>query len=261
MPSSKPTNYNKLRTTELDVLLTTRGLPTTGTKLQKAARLFKEDADTSAEQKASTQRAAAAFMPTDRAGYNDLGRSRGMPTIGRQENVRAQSRSIFSGVPEFGVGGFSQSGDEQVKWLSVELAQDERGENADKKKTRGGKKQKETLLKLSTHRGQDEEVEVSRRCVSHGGNSVTSSTHRSIEDTNDACGSAYTAAIKTMKKDQVSGRYTGKVASTKYLSQKVEEIAAWIGDQEWSFVCVAVVVLMGLVLAFLCVQVSRLWKA
>jgi hypothetical protein len=261
MPSSKPTNYNKLRTTELDVLLTTRGLPTTGTKLQKAARLFKEDADTSAEQKMSAQRAAAAFMPTDRAGYNDLGRSRGMPTIGRQDNVRAQSRSIFSGVPELGVGGFPQSGDDQVEWLSVELAQQDRGEDANKKKMRGGKKQKETLLKHSAHRGQDKEVEVSRRCVSHGGNSVTPSAQKSIEDTNDACGSAYNAAIKTMKKDQPNGKYPGKVACTKYVSQKVEEIAAWIGDQEWSFVCVAAVVLMGLVLAYPCVQVSRLWKA
>jgi hypothetical protein len=267
MPLSKPTNYNKLKITELDTLLTTRGLPVTGTKLQKAARLFKEDADTSAEQKASEQRAAAAFMPTDRAGYNDLGRRRGMPTVGRaeiQENNRPQSQTGFSDVPELGVGGFPVFGEEQTEWMSVttsrmrESGKVEKGNRKDVRDKQSTQRE-ETLLKLHAHRGQNGDRQSMSHHTPNGVITVTPSTVSSTESANSACGSAYEKAIERMKKDQ-EGTNANNVTVAKYVNQKAEEIAAWIGDLEWPFVCFAAVTLMVLVIALLYVHISRYWK-
>jgi len=272
MHSLKPTNYNKLKITELDILLTSRGLPATGTKLQKVARLFKEDADMLAEQKASEQRATAAFMPTDRAGYDDLGRGRGMPTVRRrereggeiQENLQSQPQTGFNGVPEIGDGGFQVFGEEQTEWMNVTASKMREGdkdeqENDKEARDKQNEKAEETSLKLHAYCGQDGGKQGTSRQNPNGAVTVTPSTKSSTESANDACGSAYDKAAERMKKDREGGKVR-KVMITMYVSQKVEEIAAWIGDQEWSFVCVVAVTLMMTVMALLFAQVSRFWK-
>jgi hypothetical protein len=274
MSSSKPTNYNKLRITDLDTLLTSRGLPITGTKLQKAARLFKEDADTSAEQKASEQRAAAAFMPNNRAGYADLGRGRGISTVVKrergggeiQENTQPQSQTGLNGVPELGIGAFPILGEQQTEWMSVTASKMREGDKDEKDKEnpkevrdRQNERLEETSLKLHAYRGQDGGKQGTSCHNPNRAITVTPSTKSSTESANEACGSAYNKAAEKMKKDREGGKVKRAMVMM-YVNQKVEEIAAWIGDQEWSFVCVVAVTLMVLMMALLCAQVSRFWK-
>ena len=85
---------------------------------------------------------------------------------------------------------------------------------------------------------------------------VTPSTVSSTDSANGACGSAYEKAVERMQKGQ-EGTNANNVTVAKYVSQKVEEIAAWIGDLEWPFVCFAAVTLMVLVIALLYVHISR----
>ncbi|KAF2713725.1 hypothetical protein K504DRAFT_145230 [Pleomassaria siparia CBS 279.74] len=58
--------YRKMQVDDLEILLRSRNLPTTGTKLEMAARLVNEDAQIEAGQKASDARAAAEAGQTAR---------------------------------------------------------------------------------------------------------------------------------------------------------------------------------------------------
>jgi hypothetical protein len=117
----------------------------------------------------------------------------------------------------------------------------------------------ETLLKLHAHRGQNGDRQSMSHHTPNGVITVTPSIVSSTESANSACGSAYEKAVERMKKDQ-EGTNANNVTVAKYVNQKAEEIAAWIGDLEWPFVCFAAVTLMVLVIALLYVHISRYWK-
>ncbi|KAF2794169.1 hypothetical protein K505DRAFT_361331 [Melanomma pulvis-pyrius CBS 109.77] len=84
MAALREKTYNKMNKADLEILLQKRNLLADGTKTEMAARLYREDADMTMEQKATTARVAAA--------------SRAHPGVG--EAVRA-ARFEDDGLPKY----------------------------------------------------------------------------------------------------------------------------------------------------------------